>query len=115
MKSTPDTSRLQCFAPVIDKHTAILILGSFPGAASLQAQEYYAHPRNQFWRLLSAVLGEELMDLPYPVRLKRLRARRVGLWDVVGACTREGSLDSAIRNAQANDFSALKHRCPSLM
>lgn len=116
MKSTPDvTSHLQCFAPVIDKHTAILILGSFPGEASLQAQQYYAHPRNQFWRLLSAVLGEELVGLPYPDRLKRILARHIGLWDVVGACTREGSLDRAIRNVKANDFSVLKHRCPSLV
>lgn len=116
MKSTPEaTGRLQCFAPVIDQHTAILVLGSFPGEASLQAQQYYAHPRNQFWRLLSAALGEDFAGLPYTARLQRLLARRIGLWDVVGACTREGSLDSAIRNAKANDFSVLKHRCPSLV
>jgi len=114
MKSTLDAARLQCFAPVIDQHTAILILGSFPGAASLQAQQYYAHPRNQFWRLLAAVLDEELLPLPYPARLQRRLARKVGLWDVVGACERAGSLDSAIRNAQANDFGLLKHRCPAL-
>ena len=105
---------LTCFPPVADGETRALILGSFPGAASLQAQQYYAHPRNQFWRLLSSVLGEDLSALPYPTRLQRLVAHRIGLWDVIGACSREGSLDSAIRDAQANDFSALRHRCQGL-
>jgi TDG/mug DNA glycosylase family protein len=105
---------LTCFPPVVDEQTRILILGSFPGAASLQAQQYYAHPRNQFWRLLSALLQEDLVALPYAERLRRLRAQGIGLWDVIGACTREGSLDSAIRNAEANDFAQLKERCPQL-
>lgn len=105
---------LTCFPPVIDQRTEVLILGSFPGTASLHAQQYYAHPRNQFWRLLSALLEEELVTLPYALRLKHLLAHRIGLWDVIGACTREGSLDNAIRNAQANDFQMLKARCPAL-
>lgn len=101
--------------PVLDQHTRVLILGSFPGEASLHAGQYYAHPRNQFWRLLSAVLNEELHTLPYEERLERLRAHRIGLWDVIDACEREGSLDSAIRKAQANDFDVLKHQCPQLL
>ncbi|MCK2125050.1 DNA-deoxyinosine glycosylase, partial [Pseudomonas sp. PNPG3] len=75
----------------------ILVLGSFPGAASLAAGQYYAHPRNQFWRLISAVVGEDLATLPYAERLPRLLAHGVGLWDVLGECEREGSLDSNIR------------------
>lgn len=115
MKSTLDAARLQCFAPVTSQQTAILILGSFPSVASLNAKEYYAHKRNQFWRLLAAVLEiEELPHLSYQVRLQRLLARNIGLWDVVGACEREGSLDGDIRNAQRNDFGLLKHRCPAL-
>ncbi|HWT71781.1 MAG TPA: DNA-deoxyinosine glycosylase [Oxalicibacterium sp.] len=105
---------LACFPPVIDDRTKILILGSFPGEASLQTQQYYAHPRNQFWRLLSALLHEDLVALPYAERLARLRANRVGLWDVIAACAREGSLDSAIRDARPNDFQSLKARCPQL-
>ncbi|MEN9868167.1 MAG: 2-hydroxyacid dehydrogenase [Pseudomonadota bacterium] len=101
-------------APVIDSATEILILGSFPGAASLAAQQYYAHPRNQFWPLLSVLLGEDLCALPYLERLPRLLAHRIGVWDVLGACAREGSLDSAIRQAQANDFSMLRQHCPAL-
>jgi TDG/mug DNA glycosylase family protein len=102
------------FPPVLDSRTRILILGSFPGVASLAAQQYYAHPRNQFWRLLSAVLQEELVGLPYAQRLQRLLANHIGLWDVIDACERKGSLDTAIRQAQANDFAMLKQQCPEL-
>ncbi len=101
-------------APVVDQHTRLVILGSFPGAQSLAAQQYYAHPRNQFWPLLSSLTGENLSSLPYAERLPRLLAHRIGIWDVLGACQREGSLDSAIKQAQANDFSLLRARCPEL-
>lgn len=100
--------------PIINQDTLVLILGSFPGEKSLAAKQYYAHPRNQFWSLLSAVLAEDLVSLPYPGRLARLQAHRIGLWDVIAACERQGSLDTAIRNAKANDFAALKKRCPPL-
>jgi hypoxanthine-DNA glycosylase len=114
---TPDlesTSLLTGLAPVIAPDTRILILGSFPGAQSLAAQQYYAHPRNQFWKLLGALVGEDLYNLPYDERLPRLLAHRFGLWDVLAACEREGSLDSAIRKPAANDFDRLHHLCPVL-
>jgi hypoxanthine-DNA glycosylase len=101
-------------APVIAADTRILILGSFPGAASLAAQQYYAHPRNQFWKLVGALVDEDLYALPYAERLPRLLVHRIGLWDVLGACEREGSLDSAIRRPAANDFERLRHLCPAL-
>lgn len=101
-------------APVIDSRTRILILGSFPGEASLKAQQYYAHPRNALWPILSALTGEDLAGLPYAERLPRLLAHRIGLWDVLGACVRKGSLDSAIRNPAANDFDRLHRLCPEL-
>jgi hypoxanthine-DNA glycosylase len=101
-------------APVIDARTRILILGSFPGAASLAAQQYYAHPRNLLWPILSALTGEPLAALPYAERLPRLLAHGFGLWDVLGACEREGSLDSAIRKPAANDFARLRELCPLL-
>lgn len=107
-------SLLTGFPPVLDRHTRILILGSFPGEASLAAQQYYAHPRNQFWRLLSAVLGDDLASLPYEQRLRRLLTHRIGVWDVIALCEREGSLDTAIRRAQANDFASLKQQSPAL-
>lgn len=101
-------------APVIAVDTRILILGSFPGNASLAAQQYYAHPRNQFWKLVGALVEEDLYNLPYDERLPRLLAHRFGLWDVLAACEREGSLDSAIRKPAANDFERLRHLCPAL-
>ncbi len=107
-------SLLAGFPPVVDSATRILILGSFPGEASLAVQQYYAHPRNQFWRLVSAVLDDGIAGLPYEQRLQRLLAHRIGLWDVLAACQREGSLDSAIRRPQANEFAMLKHQCPQL-
>jgi hypoxanthine-DNA glycosylase len=118
MLTSPSTSAasplLTGLAPVIAQDTRILILGSFPGEASLRAQQYYAHPRNQFWKLAGALVNENLYDLPYDERLPRLLAHRFGLWDVLAACEREGSLDSAIRKPAANDFDRLRHLCPAL-
>lgn len=101
-------------APVIAPDTRVLVLGSFPGAASLAAGQYYAHPRNQFWKLVGALVGEDLYALPYGERLPRLLAHRFGLWDVLAACERKGSLDAAIRRAAANDFEHLHVLCPRL-
>jgi double-stranded uracil-DNA glycosylase len=105
---------LQGLAPVVCEHTRVLVLGSFPGAKSLALQQYYAHPQNAFWRIASALLDTALVDMDYPDRLHVLRQRGLGLWDVYASCEREGSLDSAIRNAQVNDFASLKKRCPAL-
>ena len=100
--------------PVVAANTRILVLGSFPGAASLAAQQYYAHPRNQLWPILSQLTGEDLAGLPYAGRLPRLLAHGFGLWDVLGACERQGSLDSSIRKPAANDFARLRTLCPAL-
>ncbi len=106
--------RLTGLPPVIAPGTRCLILGSFPGEASLARQQYYGHPTNQFWPLLSCALVEPLVQLPYRERLARLAGRGVGLWDVVQACEREGSLDASIRNARHNDFTALRDLAPAL-
>ena len=94
--------RKASMAPVGAADARLLLLGSLPGDASLAAQRYYAHPTNQFWRLLGAALGEELATLAYDARLMRLAARGVALWDVVERAERAGSLDGAIRNVSAN-------------
>lgn len=99
---------------VADRYTQTLMLGSFPGAASLAAQQYYGHPRNQFWSLLATLLDEPLATLPYGERLERLLVHRIGVWDVIASCERSGSLDSAIRNPVHNDFAVLRQRCPGL-
>jgi len=109
-----DAPLLTGLAPVLDADIHTIILGSFPGAASLQAQRYYAHPRNQFWKLVGAALNEPLAAMPYEERLQRLLAHHVGLWDALAGCEREGSLDTAIRRPQANDHLVLKDLCPRL-
>src|SRR5471032_857215 len=73
-----------------------------------------SHPRNLLWPILSALAGEPLAQLPYEERLPRLLAHGFGLWDVLGACEREGSLDAAIRQPAANDFARLRELCPLL-
>jgi hypoxanthine-DNA glycosylase len=114
MPASSPTPLLSGLDPVIAPDTRILVLGSFPGAASLAAGQYYAHPRNQLWPILSALTGEDLTALPYAERLTRLLTHGIGLWDVLGACEREGSLDSAIRQPAANDFARLRQLCPLL-
>jgi TDG/mug DNA glycosylase family protein len=89
-------------APVGSTDARLLILGSLPGEASLRAQRYYAHPQNQFWRLLGMAIGEDLQGMAYDERLARLSARGIALWDVVGEARRQGSLDGAIRSPSAN-------------
>jgi hypoxanthine-DNA glycosylase len=108
------TALLQGLPPVIARHSRLVLLGSFPGAASLAAGQYYAHPRNQFWPLLSALWGEDLVTLGYAQRLQRLRERGLGLWDVIAECRRVGSLDSAVRDARWNDLASLRRRAPGL-
>ena len=102
------------FAPVVDARTRLLILGSLPGDASLKAAQYYAHPRNGFWALIGGVLGEAVAALPYDVRLERLKARGVGLWDVIASAERSGSLDAAIRSPEAADLRGLIEGLPEL-
>lgn len=101
--------------PVISRGTRLVVLGSFPGAASLKAQQYYAHPRNHLWPIVGVLLGADLVTMPYPARLAVLRERGLGLWDVYAACLREGSLDSAIEAAEHNDLGQLKRFAPGLV
>lgn len=102
------------FPPVVDSRTRLLILGSLPGDASLKAGQYYGHPQNGFWRLIGGVIGIDLVVLPYPERLEALEAAGVGLWDVVASAVRPGSLDGAIRNAEAADLNQLIDALPAL-
>ncbi len=106
--------KLQGFAPVTGADTRLLVLGSFPGVASLAAQRYYAHPRNQFWRLIGQALGIPLEALGYEERLHGLRQRGVGLWDVVAQAHRAGSLDADITDAVYSPLVALVDGLPAL-
>jgi hypoxanthine-DNA glycosylase len=124
--------RLVGLPPLVDERTRVLVLGSFPGVASLVAQQYYGHPRNQFWPIMvhifQAFLGssacsesassyqkdERGVPRDYTQRCAWLLAHGVGLWDVYAACQRPGSLDADIRAAEPNDLAALLTRCPQL-
>ena len=103
--------KLQGFEPVFTNHSRILIVGSMPSEASLAAGEYYAHRRNAFWPLLTEAL-RETWDGTYEGKLDMIRRHDLALWDVVGSCFRDGSMDSKIKDAEFNDFSFLFRQCP---
>jgi TDG/mug DNA glycosylase family protein len=103
-----------CFDPVTRPDTRVIVLGSLPGAVSLAKGRYYAHPQNQFWRLIGGVIGRDLVALDYEARLDALLDARIGLWDTVAAATRKGSLDADIRLHRASDLAALAASLPEL-
>lgn len=106
--------RKRSFAPVVDVHVRLLVLGSLPGEKSLAAGRYYANPHNQFWKLMSAAIGRDLTAIDYDARLATLLDAHVGLWDVVASANRIGSTDAAIQDLEANDLAALVRTLPEL-
>ena len=103
--------------PLVSGNTRMLILGSFPGVASLAAQQYYGHPQNQFWKILQAFWPSSPIGTgvdSYQKRSEWLLSKGLGLWDVYAACEREGSLDSNIRAPVVNDFAEVLRLCPQL-
>lgn len=104
---------IECFAPLVDEESKILILGSIPGVQSLQRQQYYAHPRNYFWKILYQ-LFDEVYQEEYEKKKAFLKKHHIALWDVVQSCEREGSLDTAIKDEQVNDFDWLFENYPSI-
>lgn len=115
MSRPADPARVRAFPPILGPRPRILVLGSLPGVASLRAGQYYAHPRNQFWPIMGALVGAG-PELDYALRLERLKAAGIALWDVLGACRRQGSLDQRIdRNSrEPNPLRALCDRHPGL-
>lgn len=89
-------NRINSFSPIVNEHSEILILGSVPGVKSLEMQQYYAHPQNQFWRLMFHLFDEEF-STDYNTRLELLKTNKVALWDVIESCERKGSLDTEIK------------------
>lgn len=109
--------RLSGLPPVVSPQTGVLILGSFPGIASLRARQYYGHPQNHFWRILQALWPQDVVPSgsgSYAERCQWLLDHRLGVWDVYASCLREGSLDTSIREAIVNDFASLRAHCPRL-
>ncbi len=107
--------RSKSFAPISRADARVLILGSLPGAMSLARQQYYAQPRNGFWRIMAEIAGAG-PDLAYPDRLLRLQQQRIALWDVCEAAERPGSLDSSIvlKSVTPNAFEAFLERHPDI-
>ncbi|MEM9186315.1 MAG: DNA-deoxyinosine glycosylase [Planctomycetota bacterium] len=105
----------ESFPPILDASARVLVLGSMPGVASLEAGEYYAHPRNAFWPIMGELFGAR-PELSYATRRQKLIAARVAVWDVLRRCVRPGSLDAAIepRSEVANDFRTLLARAPRI-
>jgi TDG/mug DNA glycosylase family protein len=108
-------TRLRGLPPIIDERARVLILGSFPSAASLAARHYYAHRQNQFWRVLAAILDRPLVDADYVAKQAAVKEAGLAIWDVYASCEREGSLDTAIRAGEANRFERLARLAPRLI
>lgn len=107
------SNRISSFPPIIDDNSKILILGSVPGVKSLEKQQYYAHPQNKFWKIIFELLHEDLTD-DYSARIELIRKHHIALWDVIDSCERKGSLDSEIRNEEANRIEDLLDSHPNI-
>lgn len=105
--------RKRSFAPLINTSSSILILGTMPGEESLRQQQYYAHPRNQFWRILYHLFNAE-MDSDYQKKTAFILSKQIALWDVVASCARKGSLDANIQAVVPNDFQQLFKQHPGI-
>lgn len=103
------------FSPIINHQSKILILGSIPGVKSLEKQQYYAHPQNRFWKLISLLCNyNNLSDLEYDKKLNILLNNQLALWDVIKCCERKGSMDSDILNETPNNFDLLLKKYPNI-
>ncbi len=100
------------FNPIIFKDSKILILGSFPSIDSFEKSFYYAHPRNQFWKILSNITGYPINNRDQKIWL--LKHSKIALWDMVSSCSRDNSLDSSLENIEVNDIASLLDRYPTI-
>lgn len=106
-------NRIFSFPPIIDNNSKIIILGSIPGVKSLEKQQYYGHPQNKFWKIIFELLNEEFTE-DYAERINILKKHNIALWDVIDSCERKGSLDSEIKNEEANQIEELLEDYPNI-
>lgn len=106
-------NRINSFPPIADDNSRILILGSMPGAKSLQMQQYYAFPQNQFWRIMFHLFDAEF-SMDYETRINLLKENGIALWDVIESCERKGSLDTEIKDEVDNNIPELIRSYPNI-
>jgi hypoxanthine-DNA glycosylase len=88
---------LKCsFAPIADKDSKVLLLGTMPGQRSLKLQQYYGHKRNHFWKIIFHLFDKPFTD-DYERKIELLLSNKIALWDVLQTCEGKGSLDSNIK------------------
>jgi hypoxanthine-DNA glycosylase len=102
------------FPYFIDSNTEILILGTIPGVMSLEKKEYYAHPRNHFWKIFYTIFDALPIPENFMKKVELLQSNKIGLWDVLENCERKGSLDIHIKNHKENDFMTLFEKFPNI-
>ncbi len=106
---------IKSFNFIANKQTKAIIIGSMPGIASLEANEYYAHPRNLFWKYVFEAFNTEYHKPSYDEKISLLTAHHIGLWDVVKNCSRNGSLDTNIKKVVPNNFYFLTNNYPNIL
>lgn len=106
-------NRINSFPPIVDGNSKILILGSMPGAKSLQMQQYYAFPQNQFWKIIFHLFDEEFSE-DYETRINIIKQNNVALWDVIESCERKGSSDTEIKDEIDNNIPELIEKHPNI-
>jgi TDG/mug DNA glycosylase family protein len=109
------TRHVESFPPIAQRSARVLILGTMPGRVSLRERQYYAHPQNAFWRIIGGIIGLDPAT-PYHERVAAVQSAGIAIWDVLKACARDGSLDSAIDAASVvpNDFAAFLAEHPEI-
>jgi hypoxanthine-DNA glycosylase len=105
---------IHSFTYFINPDTEILILGTMPGSISLAKQEYYANPRNHFWKIMYTLFDGLPIAEVFEEKVQFLQSNKIGLWDVLENCERKGSLDIHIKNQKENDFESLLSQFPSI-
>jgi len=101
------------FPPIVNKHSKVVVLGSMPSVESIRIQQYYGHPRNQFWEMMKRLLKQNTIE-SYADKKKMVLEHGIALWDVVGSCQRTGSLDVNLREIQVNDFPCFLKKYPQI-
>ena len=102
------------FTPIINKNSKVLILGTLPGAKSLELSQYYGDPRNQFWTIIYRIFKKESPDSEYENKVNFILDNNLALWDVIHSAERKGSLDANIKNEMCNDIEGLLQQYPNI-